>query len=226
MTDATRRRRAALPKKVLVFGESENDTRVIEELIVALCPGLANRVKSFRNPPILIKDASVRSVPDRVQIIVALIRAESLSANVLCVFAHEDCDDVEPAHEALSLKIEEAFARRGHHVHAVTPAWETEAWLLLWPDALAAYRPKWHSTDSFKGRDIGQIVDAKETMIRALRPSGSNKGRVRDYRESDAPGIAKLVRSLELARIPAARSRSYARFREHVEDCCSVSGGG
>ena len=221
MSPDRRRRR---PKKVLVFGEDENDTHFLAELLVALCPEMQGMVKAFRRPPILIKDADSRRVPDRATAIASLVDAEATSADVVCVFAHEDCDDLEPAHEALSQKIEAAFAQEGYHVHAVTPAWETEAWLFLWPEAVAAYRGKWRSLDAYRGRNVGLIVDAKETLTRALRPTGRDRASVRDYRESDAPGIGARVREMGIADDPRGRSASYDRFRASVTSCCqSVS---
>lgn len=182
---------------------------------------MRGRVKAFRRPPILIKDSDSRSMPSRVTTIARLIDAEATQADVVCVFAHEDCDAVEPAHEAVALKIEEAFARQGYHVHAVAPAWESEAWLFLWPDAVNQHMSKWRSLDNYRGREVGRISDAKETLTRALRPTGRGHGNVRDYRESDAPEIARHVRELGLANSPAGRSASYDRFRASVETCCS-----
>lgn len=213
-------KKSTKPSRILIFGEDENDTKFLSELMVALCPELAGRTKPFRRPPILIKDADSRKVPSRVQAIVDLIEAERQTAEVLCVFAHEDCDDFGPAHEALAKKIEEGFAAAGHHVHAVTPAWETEAWIFLWPEAVAAYRSKWASLDSYRGRDTGQIKDAKEALMRGLRSSGKNSSAVRDYRESDAPEIAKKVREMGLATSPKGKNASYDRFRRLVMLCC------
>ncbi len=207
------------PSKVLVFGESENDTKLLAELLQAICPQLEGRVQPFRRPPILIREASDRTMPDRAEAIVALIEAEMTSSDVMCVFAHEDCDDFEPAHTALSSKIEAAFARAGHQVHAVTPAWETEAWLFLFPDAVAAYRRSWASLDPYRGRNVGLIKDAKEELTRALRPRGARGSSQRDYRESDAPGIGEKVRDLGLAGAPAGRSDSYRRFVASAEAC-------
>lgn len=212
------RSRRSRARRILIFGEDENDTKLLSELLVALRPEFQGLIKPFRRPPVLIKDAAARRIPDRVEAINALIAAEMTSAEVVCVFAHEDCDDFEPAHEALAEKIERAFGEAGYHVHAVTPAWETEAWLFLWPDAVAAHRPSWASLDPYRGRDVGKIANAKETLRRALRPAGKSN-RVRDYRESDAPEVARIVRQLNLANTPGGHSASYDRFRDRVAAC-------
>ncbi|WP_155763002.1 hypothetical protein [Mycobacterium colombiense] len=202
-----------------MFGENENDTKVIAELLVALCPDLEGMVQPRRRPPILMRDCHTGELPDKAQIIARLIDAENQTSEVVCVFAHEDCDNYEPAHSELSERIENSFRQAGYHVHAVTPAWETETWLFQWPAAIAAYRQSWRSIEKFSGKDVGRIANAKEELTRSLRPQGKAT-KYRDYRESDAPEIAKIVRQLGIAGAPSARSASYDRFRECVAECC------
>lgn len=218
------RSKKSKPKRILVFGEDDNDTKFIHEMLLGLCPEFNGMVKTFRKPPILIKDCDPTKVPGRVEIIKKLIDAEATSCEVVCVFAHEDCDDFEPAHTKLSRKIEEGFAEAGYHVHAVTPAWETEAWLFLWPEAVSDYRSGWRSLERFRGRDVGKIRNAKEELVRSLRPQGKGSARSRDYRESDAPMIAGKVREMGLANSPAGRSASYDAFRDRVRACCDRIG--
>lgn len=220
---STRARRQRRKRAILIFGEDENDTRFIAELIRTLCPDLAHSVKPLRRPPVLIKDASPADIPQRVDTIAALVDAEDATTDVICIFAHEDCDALEPAHVALAAKIEGAFARRGYSVHAVTPAWELESWLFQFPDAVTAYRPTWRSLHAFSGRNVGLIADAKESLRRALRPAGAGNA-TRDYQESDAQEIAKYINSLGLARSPVAKSASYQAFVSAVDGCCANAG--
>lgn len=216
---AVRRRPNRRRQVVLVFGESENDTKLIAELLVALCPELEGKVLPRRKPLVLDKGCDVANLPNRYNDFRSIVEAEQTDADVICVFAHKDCDAVEPAHTELALEIERNFEEIGLHVHAVTPAWETESWLFLWPDAVAAHRPSWRRLNRFVGRDVGRIDDAKEQLRRALRPTGNSSAR--DYKETDAPEIAKRVRELGIANQPAAKSASYDRFRQCVSDCCS-----
>lgn len=216
-------RRTPRPQRILIFGESENDTKVIAELIQALCPQAEGKVQVMRNPPVMIKNARPGEIPNRTARIRAAINAERVDADLLCVFIHEDCDDVVPAHLALSEKIEAAYAGIGVAVHAASPAWEMEAWLLQWPNAVAAYRSSWKALPS-TARDTGHLRDAKENLRRALRPD-SGRGHVRDYQESDAPGIAAKVRELGLAEHPVGHNASYDRFRDCVSKCCPRHGG-
>jgi hypothetical protein len=211
------RKRVSRPERILNFGEDENDTRAIRELLLGLRPDLDGKVKHFRSPPVLIKDTRPENIPDRVDRIVALVKAEQIVANVVGVFVHEDCDAPEPAHRELTSKIENAFAVARCPAHAVTPAWEMEAWWFLWPAATKRVRPTWRGLDPYLGRDVGKIANAKEELRRALRPTGARKPP--DYRESDAPLIATAVRELNLAALPGGHSDSYRMFRDSAERC-------
>lgn len=210
MSKSAKSKARKLPEKVLVFGEDENDTRTVEQLLLALHPALGSRIITFRRPPLLIKDAKVADLPSRAQRIADLINAERETADVVAVLAHEDCDAVEPANVKLREKIEKAFASLGYEVFPVTPAWEMEAWFFLWPDALHDHRPSWKKLTPKPHRNVGMIANAKETLRRELRPGGSAK--TRDYRESDAPEIAGKVGALGLANSPIGTCASFAAF--------------
>lgn len=195
-------------KLVLVFGENENDTKAIAHLLRGLRPDGRWSVEARKRPPILIKHAAVQDLPSRVDRIVAVIKAEEVTSDVIAVFAHEDCDAVEPAHEALEIKIRSAFAGSGYHVEAAAPAWETEAWLMQWPDAFSMHVPTWASLSVLRGRRVGLIVNAKEELSRRLRPQPGG----RQYRESDAPIVAAIIEQQGWVRAPQATSESYLSF--------------
>lgn len=215
--DSRRGAKKAKRQTVLIFGEDENDTKSIRELLTAMLPNLDGKIKNFARPPILIKDANPSDVPSRAQAIATLIEVEQVSSDVICVFAHEDCDKIEPAHEELAAKIETALADQGHHVHAVAPAWEMETWWFQWPDALVQVRPGWRSVDQYKNRNLGKIADSKEELRRALRPRGRTK--VRDYSETDGPRIAQAVRELGIVSDRQGLCASFERFVESARSC-------
>jgi hypothetical protein len=216
---------------VLVFGESENDTRAIREMILALCPDVG-RVEVRRRPLVLIKNARPEDIRSRADQVAAVVAAEDAVGSVVCVFAHEDCDAVEPGHVAVAERIEQALAaalRRvgieGCGVHAVVPAWEIENWWLLWPEQVGGLIGGWRVPSDWRGRDVGKVANGKEALIRSLRPRQqrrSRRARVRDYRESDAPGVALAVGAAGLAADPQGRSASYARFMSSVASCCAA----
>ncbi len=211
------------PPLVLIFGEDENDTKSIRELIEALRPELVGKVQTRRRPIVLIKDAKPEHVPDRAQSIADAVDIDRATHDVACVFAHEDCDNVEPKHEAVCAKIETALAKAGCPAHAVVPAWELEAWWFMWPDAVQAVRPnRWRAPDDHLGEQVGLIKDAKEELRRRVVPKNLKPEKRKNfphYQESDSPAIARQVREKNLARKPGAKSDSYSRFVTSVDQC-------
>lgn len=203
----------------LVYGESLFDTRAICELIEAMAPKWERRVQARRDPPIEVKNAKLQDLPRRSDRLAGALATERVAHEVACVFAHEDCDDVEPAHRSLTTRIESVLGQIGVPVFAVTPAWETEAWWFMWPDAVAAVRPSWRAPDDYVGRNVGLIRDAKETLQNAVVPTGLNrtqKRKFRSYQETDAPDIARSVRKRGEVRSPRAKSESFAYFATRV----------
>ena len=217
--------------RVLVFGESENDTKTIREFLIALCPAV--RVETRRKPLVLIKDARPENIRPQADQIARAVAVEEENAPVLCIFAHKDCDSLEPAHEAVACGIESALTaalRRAGvancSVHAVVPAWEMENWLLLWPNVVGDHVASWKPPSGYRNRNLGMVENGKEALKDAVRPRGSRRGggRTREYRESDAPRIALKVRQRGLASRPAGTSASYARFIVSVQACCTRAG--
>lgn len=205
-------------KCIIVFAEDETDQNVLRELMSALRPDLSAAIVTRRHSPVLINDVEASAIPGRIASITALIDAEKVTADVVGVFVHEDADNFPPHDVKLAEKIETSYAEAGYAVVAVTPSWETEAWMFLWPKAVAAYRPKWHPLDD-RPRDVSMIRDAKEALRRDLRPKGkrAKTNPVPDYRTTDAAEIARKVRELDLARSPVGKSDSYVRFSAAVD---------
>ena len=204
---------------VLVFGEDANDTKAIAALIEALCPELIGRVYMRREPLLLVKGVKVNEVAKKAEKAARALTAEKAKGRVVCIFLHEDADTFEPGHARLSLEKENALRKHGHEVHAVTPAWEIEAWWLLWPDAVASYRESWRSPRAYVGRRVGIIEDPKKELRRLLRPANA-RTKFKNYEEMDSPAIAAIVRDKGLANSPQGQSESYDRFRRSVEECC------
>lgn len=207
---------------VLVYGEDESDRASIKTLLEALRDDLRGCIETRRQPLVLIKNANPKDVPERAQLIAAAIKAERVKNDVGCVFAHEDCDEVEPSHEKAAEKIEGALKNAGCDAHAVTPAWEMEAWWFLFPDAVQKANPSWRKPDDYVGKHVGMIRNAKEELKRCVKPPKA-KPTFRGYQESDAPKIAQQVKVLKLAESPQATSGSYARFRASASACLRLS---
>ena len=198
---------------VLVYGEDRFDTLAIKELLVGLHPELNGRVRALKEPPIEVKHAAIGDLPRRADRLAAAVAVEQVRRDVRCVFAHEDCDAVEPAHKALTKRIESALASMDVPVFGVTPAWEMEAWWFQWPDAVQATNPSWRRPDRYVGRDVGRVRNAKERLKAEVVPNGLTKrarATFRTYSASDAPAIARSVRERALT-----TSRRPERGRAH-----------
>jgi hypothetical protein len=190
---------------------------------------------------VLIKNARPEKARSNAQEIAKLVKQESAVRDVVAVLAHEDCDATEPAHIAAATRIENALASAGcpgAHV-AVTPAWEIEAWWLVFPDAVVTVVEGWREPNDWLGKDVGQIENAKERLIKALRPTRGGR-KARDYHEADSIEIARNVVSLSLLpsfdedhrKTPGkgvaatrTRSSSFGAFRRKVLALPSVEDG-
>lgn len=206
-------------KAVLLFGEDKNDREAIQELAEGLCPALAGHVQIRRHPLVLVKNVNPVELASRKRSLRAQVAADRVRFDVRGVLVHEDCDAVEPAHEALAARYADAFKDADYRVHPVLPAWELEAWWLLWPDELGEYRASWRAPTEFRGKHVGKLRNAKERLRRAVRPkrmTGDKAKRFPDYEESDSPGIARLLRERGCLDSPQGRSDSYAHFQREL----------
>lgn len=199
------------PPVILIFGEDQNDTESLAWLTHALRNDLP-RPQPRRKPQVLVRGREEAKARKNAIGIAEFIKAERCARDVLFVIAHEDCDNVEPAHEVLSSRIERLLSEEGVNAIAATPAWELEAWWFLWPEAVRSVNRKWRDP-SRSGSNVGLIQHAKEELRRALRPQRST---TRDYRESDSREIAKMVYELGLVDARDATSDSFARFSESI----------
>jgi hypothetical protein len=193
-TKAKLRRRAVIP----VFGENDHDRRAIRRLASGLRPDLAKSIEVRRAPLVLIKNTLPRKARANAVEIAKVVAQERAARDVVAVLAHEDCDEMEPAHEGAARRIEAELAAAGcPGVHvAVTPAWETEAWWLLFPEAVAEIVEGWEAPDGWLGTEVGRVADAKEALAKAVRPAGKRK--VRAYHEADSVAIAEKIVELGL----------------------------
>ncbi|MCB9508358.1 MAG: hypothetical protein H6698_07160 [Myxococcales bacterium] len=203
----------AKKSRVLVFGEDANDRQAIEHLVAALVPGCPP-VQFMRRPLVLVRGRAQAAVHKTAADLVAAVKAAAVNVEVRLVVAHEDCDALEPAHEALANRIEGAFGGIRAPVVAATPAWEIEAWWYQWPDAVRRVNRQWRDPNR-AGSDIGRLEHAKEQLRRDLRPHGAH---TRDYAEADSVEIAKNVREAGCIDDRRVRSASFDRFATRVRE--------
>jgi hypothetical protein len=179
---------------VLVFGESENDRRAIRHLVHGLRPDLKGTVHERRNPLVLMKGALPEKSRENAEEIAILAKAAARHDDVLAVLAHQDCDDVEPAHNTVATKIETELAVAGcPNPIGVTPAWEIETWWLVFPEAVGKVVKGWRDPDDWIGKDVGVVRDSKEALRRAVRPRPRRPSSSRDYEERDSIAVAENI---------------------------------
>lgn len=210
----------ALPKAVLLFGESDNDRQAIKELAEGLRPALRGHVQIRRRPLVLVKGVTPEELARNVADLGTQVAADRVSFDVRGVLVHEDCDAVEPAHETVAKRYAHKFRDTDYRVHPVLPAWELEAWWLLWPKAMPAYRESWREPEELRGKHVGKLRNAKELLKRVVQPrnlKAAERKRFRGYEESDSPGIARLIRERGWLTEPEGRSDSYAHFRRELD---------
>jgi hypothetical protein len=209
--------------KVLIFGEHENDTHAIKNIIKAFLPeDLSIDIKPLRSPVILnraaVQSGKRKKMADE---IAAFARAMQKTNVPVFVVAHHDCDDVEPAHLEASEVLENELRRSGvENPIAATPAWEIETWWMLFPEAVAKIRQCWRKIDYGKSH-VGKIQNSKEQLKRDLRPK-ERKIKCPDYRESDGVLISREVAKNRDFLRTRARSDSFLLFREKIRERIEV----
>ncbi|MBL8571734.1 MAG: hypothetical protein JNK84_21880 [Phreatobacter sp.] len=206
-------------KVVLVFGEDDTDRSALIDIAQAVRKTTAKFAKRHR-PLVLLRKSELPATRRRAaEGIAALVRAEAVSNDVIAVIAHRDCDSVEPAHVQAAEEIEAELKAAGVGVPvAATPAFEMEAWWLLFPEALSQVRRCWARIE-IGNRNVGSIVDAKEFLRRSLRPADPvARQRCPDFCESDGAYIAAKIKELALVTPQRrARSQSFDSFCAKIE---------
>lgn len=198
--------------RVLIFGESFNDTQAISHILKALKPdGLV--VKPLKAPIVLSRDAADARRRKNRNRVAAVLKAEAIRGRVAAVVIHRDCDAVEPAHKHQCSNIIHDFTDLEATVIPVAPAFEIEAWWFFWPAAVASVNHRWKRLRCMQ-RNHGSIPNAKEHLIQQLRPSG--RARTNEYSEADSPRIAEQVRRLGIVNERCGQAGSFDDFAEAV----------
>ncbi len=219
---ATRRQGGGRPSParqrgvVVLAGEDQNDCEILASLIRAHRPDLAATAKLVRiNDPVRLRRKTGPDLAAAMKALVGKARAKALQqrADLLGFVVHEDLDGYADArYDRIRATVGAELARQcpGIWTALALAAWETEGWLLLFPDAFPCVRPNWKVPDRLRDRDTGRVKDAKEELKRGLG--------LPVFRESDGPAVAR--EALKHGLIPSQRgtNRSYADFVGNVKD--------
>ncbi|MFH8748603.1 hypothetical protein ACH4GK_13175 [Streptomyces rimosus] len=134
-------------------------------------------------------------------------KAKLKAGDFVGIAVHEDMDACPgPAYDTARRAVSAALAKASgtsSSVYALAAA-ESEAWLLLFPDAFSLFRPSWKIPAQWKGKDTGRRRTPKEDIEAVLtRPR---------FRESDGPEIARMALDQGLLHRPDGANRSYSEF--------------
>lgn len=202
---------------IYAFGESINDAKVLKELVSAARPDLPP-VQAKPKPIVLSRQADVKKHLGKANEIVRMMSAAKHVCEVVAVVAHRDLDNVEPASLPSVVSADEEALRAAlrpisglnAEVVVTTPAWEMEAWWLMWPEQVAKHRRSWKKLPDRTGRRVDRIVDAKEVLKKELVPHRNAK--IPTYSETDSPLIAGLIRTDGVIRSPKGEAVAFKRF--------------
>ncbi|MDN5385602.1 hypothetical protein QEP66_26640 [Streptomyces sp. LB8] len=195
---------------IVLAGEDRNDCEILASLIRAHRPDLGAAAKLVRiNDPVRLRRKSGPDLAAAVKTLAGKARAKALQqrTTLLGFVVHEDLDGYTDAqYDRIRKALTDEFARQcqGFWTAVALAAWETEGWLLLFPDAFPRFRPSWKVPDRLLDRDTGRIKDAKEELKRGLG--------LPVFRESDGPKVALEALKHRLIPSPRGSNRSYADF--------------
>ncbi|WP_306324413.1 hypothetical protein [Streptomyces venezuelae] len=195
---------------IVLAGEDQNDCEIMAALIRAHRPDLGASVKLVRiNDPVRLRRKSGPDLSAAVKVLVGKARAKAVQqkAQLVGFVVHEDMDGFTDSDYAkVRTAVAEELGRQcgGLHTALALAAWESEGWLLLFPDAFPCVRPRWRVPAQLRGRDSGRIKEPKEELKRRL---GAPL-----FRESDGPLVAREALAHGLIDAPEGRNDSYSDF--------------
>lgn len=205
------KKKAKKPKRpvVLLFAENPHDSTAMKSLIAHANPSFSSvaDVAVMRDPPSLTRTASEGPRKNWLEKVAAIAAARNTLQPVRAVLVHQDSDG--PDHDGtVEQNLRGALATHVPDVttHPVVPVQMTEAWWLLFPDAIRAVRPEAWRKATFPVGDTATITDPKKTLITATKKVTPKH----PYREADSLTIAEEIRKRALD--PVGTNRSWDRF--------------
>ncbi|MEO3972470.1 hypothetical protein [Streptomyces sp. CAU 1734] len=208
----SRRRLAKPPGKgvVVLAGESANDRRMLAAFIKAVHPDLAAAVTLTEiTDPVRLRKKTGVELATAASVLVRKARgkAKLKSAEFVGIAVHEDMDACPgPEYDTTRPIVCAALARAADaasSVYALAAA-ESEAWLMLFPDAFSLHKPSWSLPPHWRSRDTGRRQNPKEDLAAELTSPR--------FRESDGPEIAATALAHGLLTEPSGSNRSYTEF--------------
>ncbi|MFD5749662.1 hypothetical protein [Streptomyces sp. NPDC127033] len=195
---------------VVLAGESANDRRMLAAFIKTAHPGLAAAVMLTEiSDPVRLRKKSGADLATAAGTLVSKARGKARlkAGEFVGIAVHEDMDVCPgPAYDAARKAVSEALAKAtgaSSSVYALAAA-ESEAWLLLFPEAFTLYRTSWRIPVTWQGKDSGRRQTPKEDLEGLL--TGPR------FRESDGPELVSVALTHGLLAEPKGSNRSYQEF--------------
>ncbi|AZP23220.1 hypothetical protein EJC51_13315 [Streptomyces aquilus] len=191
---------------IVLAGEDENDCKILAEIIRAHHPGLGNSRIVRINDPVRLKKKRGGDLESSVRTLVGKAKGKALQQKgPLVAFAvHEDLDGyTDDRYLAVRKTVAAELDRQcpADSAYALA-AWESEGWLLLFPEAFRHAHPKWKIPAQLRGKDTGLMNDPKGKLKRELKSP--------PFRESEGPLIAQEAAKHGLLTAPVGQNRSHA----------------
>ncbi|MEV3929379.1 MULTISPECIES: hypothetical protein [unclassified Streptomyces] len=206
------RRAPLIPRQgrgvIVLAGEDANDCDILASIIRQHHPNLGSAKIVRINDPVRLKKKTGRELATAVGTLVGKAKGKALQQRgpLVGLAVHEDLDGfTDHRYRTVRRTLSEELARQSPCDAALAlAAWESEAWLLLFPGAFPHVRPRWKVPAQLRGNDTGMLKDPKETLKSKL---GSPT-----FRESDGALIAKTAYERGLLAKPQGKNRSYDDF--------------
>ncbi|MFG3198508.1 hypothetical protein ACGFYT_20525 [Streptomyces sp. NPDC048208] len=204
------RRTAPQSGVIVLAGEDQNDCEIMAALIRAHRPDLCTTSKLVRiNDPVRLRRKSGDDLATAVKVLTGKARAKARQqkARLTGFVVHEDLDAFTGSDYGRVRKvITDELGRQedGFRTALALAAWESEGWLLLFPEAFPRVRPRWRVPVQLRGRDSGRIKKPKQEL--------KNRLGTPLFRESDGPLVARKALEHGLIPAPEGTNGSYADF--------------
>ncbi|AKH82643.1 hypothetical protein AA958_10855 [Streptomyces sp. CNQ-509] len=197
---------------MIVFaGEDQNDCAIMADLVRAHRPDLSAAAKLVRiNDPVRLRRKSGKHLAEAARVLVGKARAKALQqkATLLGFVVHEDLDGyTDRKYQEIRTAVTGALAREcggSNHTALALAAWESEGWLLLFPNAFPHVNSGWIVPAQLRGRDFGRLREPKEELKKRLGAPV--------FRERDGASVARKAREHDLISALEGKNDSYTDF--------------
>ncbi|MFJ4680292.1 hypothetical protein [Kitasatospora sp. NPDC088783] len=192
---------------IVVAGEDSNDRAVMTSLLRERLD-FSGKIVSI-NGPVAVKDATGTNLSSRVAKVVGKAKAMAVKeqGHLHGLVVHLDLDAVHGEYyDTVRARLRSEFeARCPARLALALAVWETESWLLLFPDAFPRVHAGWKVPQQLRGKDTGLIRNPKEELQHRL-------GKPR-YCETDSPAVMRAAVSTDPTPVKqVGTNRSYRDF--------------